>query len=33
MRKLVLDTNTYVSGFLWEGNKAKLLTERFIIDC
>ena len=27
MHKLVLDTNTYVSGFLWEGNEAKLIRE------
>ena len=25
MHKLVLDTNTYISGFLWEGNEAKLI--------
>lgn len=25
MLKLVLDTNTYISGFLWDGNEAKLI--------
>ena len=25
MHKLVLDTNTYISGFLWEGNEAELI--------
>ena len=25
MHKLVLDTNTYVSGFLWEGNEVRLI--------
>jgi len=25
MHRLVLDTNTYTSGFLWEGNEAKLI--------
>ena len=25
MHKLVLDTNIYISGFLWEGNEAKLI--------
>ena len=25
MHKLVLDTNTSISGFLWEGNEAKLI--------
>jgi predicted nucleic acid-binding protein len=25
MVKLVLDTNVFVSGFLWEGNEAELI--------
>ena len=25
MIKLVLDTNVFVSGFLWEGNEAELI--------
>ena len=25
MHRLVLDTNTYISGFLWEGNEAELI--------
>ena len=25
MLKLVFDTNTYISGFLWEGNEAELI--------
>ena len=25
MHKLVLDTNSYISGFLWEGNEAELI--------
>lgn len=25
MRRIVLDTNSYISGFLWEGNEAELI--------